>query len=237
MAKLAENLDHKSSAAVLASLISSYPADSFSVDVQALLADPSLSLPSDLRKILTSLCEDSQLLNAQRSAYIDLFDRGAAQNPIHETEWSRDRSLGKATQLADLAGFYKAFGVELGATGATKEMADHVAVELEFYAILLLKERALAQGGDTEGVEIVHDARRKFLKAHLGTFIGAVAALPDVAAHPTFGPIFKWCDELVAADCGDLGVTPTIVSRPDGKPVGEEDVVCCGVLAAATPPS
>lgn len=225
----AENLDRKSASAVMASLLASYPGPGFCADAATLLADPALLLPQDLRALLAELCADSRKLDALRSDYIDLFDRNAAKNPIHETEWSRDRSLGKPMQLADLAGFYRAFGVDLGAEGTPKEMGDHAGVELEFYAILLLKERYLAQTGDAEGVAIVHDARRKFLDAHLGTFLGGIASLPAVADHPSYGLFFSWCAELVASDCRDLGVTPTLVGRPDGTVV-DDDVLCCGAL-------
>jgi TorA maturation chaperone TorD len=234
MAMPVENLDRKSAGAVLASLLASYPSASFAADAETLLADPDLVVPEELRALVAGLCADTQQLDALRSDYIDLFDRNASQNPIHETEWSRDRSLGKSTQLADLSGFYQAFGVELGAEGGPREMADHAGVELEFYAILLLKERHLVHAGDADGVEIVHDARRKFLDAHLGTFLGALADLPAVADHPHYGTFFGWCRDLVAADCKDLGVTPTVVSRPDGKAV-EEDILCCGALGRSEP--
>jgi nitrate reductase assembly molybdenum cofactor insertion protein NarJ len=229
----AASVDQKSVAAVLASLVASYPRADFAADVGLLLEAPELTLSDELRALLREALADPVALDRWRSDYIDLFDRGASRNPVHETEWARDRSLGKATELADIAGFYRAFGVELGGDGLAREMADHLAVELEFYGILLLKERYLLQVGDEDGVAIVRDARRKFLQCHLGTFAGAVATLPDVAGHPVFGPVFRWCADQVAADCLDLGANPVAVTRPDGAVENggqEEGGTCCGAL-------
>jgi len=65
---------------------------------------------------------------AFRSEYIDLFDRGQAKASLYETEYGQP--LSKGNKLADLSGFYEAFGFAFSAVQG--EMLDHVAVELEF---------------------------------------------------------------------------------------------------------
>lgn len=65
--------------------------------------------------------------------------------------------------LADLTGFYKAFGVE-----SKSMIIDHLAVECEFMAALLLREAYAESSGNKEMYEIVRDAQKKFIKDHLG---------------------------------------------------------------------
>jgi putative dimethyl sulfoxide reductase chaperone len=145
-------------------------------------------------------------LDDLQSAYIDLFDRGKRRVSLYETEHGRMRGLAKGNDLADLAGFYLAFGLTLDDT--VHEMLDHVAIQLEFYGVLLLKQEIVRGHADADGERIVESARRKFLADHLGRFVGAIAEQAAVGEHPVYGPIFAWCAGLVEAECTDLGVTP-----------------------------
>jgi TorA maturation chaperone TorD len=119
----------------------------------------------------------------------------------YETSHVKGDAFATSQLLADLAGFYRAFGVDLA---DRRERQDHVAVQLEFLALLAAKEaRALAslfgtrdEGGEPEshrtetlppslspsadtrsrheeGVGIVRDAARAFWKAHTGRFAPA----------------------------------------------------------------
>jgi hypothetical protein len=117
------------------------------------------------------------------------------------------RGLSKGVDLADIVGFYRAFGFDLE-EGDDVEMPDHVAVELEFYAILLHKAQLLLASADTEGQEIVADARRKFLIHHLGSFATAIPRRPPVSADPIYGPLFAWCADLVAEECRRMDIAP-----------------------------
>lgn len=139
-----------------------------------------------------------------RSLYVELFDRGGQRASLYETEHGRMRGMGKGNDLADISGFYAAFGF----TRDEREMVDNVAVELEFYAMLLLKRAALLEQGQEEGVEIVDSARRKFLADHLGRFVGAIARRAEVHSDACYGPVFEWVGELVAKECTALGVVP-----------------------------
>ncbi|MCC6644668.1 MAG: molecular chaperone TorD family protein [Polyangiaceae bacterium] len=159
-----------------------------------------------------------------RAAYIDLFDRGRTGASPYETEYGRMRGMSKGNELADLSGFYRAFGLELDAERA-HEVQDHVAVELEFYTVLLLKQAALARLGDTEGGEIVRDARRRFLGEHLAPLALALAARPAVKDDPLYGPLFAWCGEALSRECEALGVAPAPLDFFDDPDAGA-DVAC-----------
>lgn len=164
-------------------------------------------------------------LEPLQRAYVELFDSGKGRVSLYETEHGRMRGLAKGHDLADLSGFYKAFGLDLD-DARLHEMIDHLAVELEFYGVLLLKQALLAESGDGEGGAIVRDARRKFLADHLGRFVAAIAEQPAVRAHAAYGGALAWCAELVAGECAALAVTPAPL---DFFPtLRESDDVECG---------
>ena len=139
--------------------------------------------------------------------YLERFDHGQARVALYETEYGRMRGLSKGNDLADIVGFYRAFGFDLEPDGDS-EMPDHLAVELEFYGILLYKSEALIAAGDADGQEIVGDARRKFLVTHLGGFVDAIARRPSVAEDAVYGPLLSWCSALVAEECRQIGANP-----------------------------
>ena len=74
-------------------------------------------------------------------------------------------SLTRTFELADIAGFYRAFGVEMMPGG---ERADHIAAELEFMHLLAVKEGLADTGGQSENAAICRDASASFLRDHLG---------------------------------------------------------------------
>lgn len=92
-------------------------------------------------------------------------------------------SVYRSQLLADIAGFYHAFGVTTGRDAP--ERVDHLACELEFLAWLVAKERyARAQVGEgwLERAQVCRDAQRRFVAEHLAWWVPAFArALGDRA--------------------------------------------------------
>lgn len=86
--------------------------------------------------------------------------------PPYETEFCASQdSFFRAQHMADIAGFYRAFGVEPG--GDSPDRVDHVSTVLEFVAFLLEKLGVLAAG--VEGpAELEH---RQTCEAALGSFV------------------------------------------------------------------
>ncbi len=176
--------------------------------------------------------QEYQIINDLRSHYIDLFDRGQGKNPLYETEYGHMRSMSKPNEIADIMGFYKAFGFELrnDDKNLEKELPDHISVELEFYSLLLLKQHYLDTELDREGSEIVLDARKKFLTAHLGRFTKACATRPGIKDSHFYGPTLAWVDEIVLKECQSLGVIPEPIDYFEKNT--DEEPVCCDVSGA-----
>jgi TorA maturation chaperone TorD len=87
----------------------------------------------------------------------------ARECPPYETEFlTTAEPFFRAQQLADVAGFYRAFGLE--PSREFPEPPDHIAQELEFMAFLLAKKR-LAENADQAAV--CSDALAAFFRDHL----------------------------------------------------------------------
>lgn len=97
-----------------------------------------------------------------------LFE-GAVVCPINETAYVR---RDKGAILADVCGFYQAFGYRL--SSASGEKADHLVTELEFLALLLVmltqaRESGGAAGNDDEQVTV--GALHAFAGEHLDEWL------------------------------------------------------------------
>lgn len=208
----------------LASRLTSYPDAGFRPAVDELLSSGAVEPATSA---LLSPVAQAGDLDTVRSEYLALFDHGPDRTPLYETEYGRMRGMSKGPELADICGFYRAFGLLAGDGDEHHEMADHLGVELEFYSVLLARQARLHEEGNAEGQEIVEDARRKFLVDHLGRFAPAIAARANVARSPLYGPVFSWAGALVLEQCGELGVTPSALDFHSLEAAPAEDA-CCG---------
>lgn len=117
----------------------------------------------------------------QRDAYDCVFGLVTCHDcPPYETEYQPVAdAFFRAQEMADIAGFYRAFGLsvrrELG------ERPDHIALELEFMALLLAKRRlalqAAASADARERAAVCDEAQRAFFRDHLGWWAGGFAQL------------------------------------------------------------
>lgn len=107
-----------------------------------------------------------------------------------ETEYGDDNNFHQPQQLADIAGYYLAFGLRPAL--ASDARADHVACECEFMDFLNRKEARLLTGGaDEDGtLEVTRSAARAFLREHLGRFGRAFASRALVEDPNGFFGIF-----------------------------------------------
>lgn len=151
----------------------------------------------------------------------------AGRCSLHETAYGdAGRLLGKAANLADIAGFYLAFGLQPSSTDTHPE--DHVTLELEFMSVLALKEAYALVEGWLEHLEVTRDAQAKFVQDHLGTWIDAMAEqLHTTHPHEFYAVLGEALQRLVHAEVGRLRVSPVAVSgRPADTEMGGETLQC-----------
>jgi DMSO reductase family type II enzyme chaperone len=123
----------------------------------------------------------------------------------YETEYGLPHEFRHSQELADIAGFYNAFGFSIG--GTVHERPDHLSVELEFLYILSLKEAYAIQKGMSEQAEICIDAQRKFLHDHIGHWINWFAAsLANLHPNSRYAALAQVAVTCVNADMARLGV-------------------------------
>jgi nitrate reductase assembly molybdenum cofactor insertion protein NarJ len=220
----------------LGAALMGYPDADFVPRLRSLLATPALQpllAETNARAVLApvlTVVDSPDAIDDLRSEYIECFDR-AALSPLYEGEYGRQRMVGKTPVLADLAGFYQAFGFEVvdSASAPGAETADHLAVELEFVGVLLLKEAALVRLGDSEGVEIVRDARRKFLSDHLGGFARGIVRRSEVARSRFYTAAMGFVSGRVEAQCATFMLDPPALEG--GGSAAESDEMKCGDCA------
>lgn len=97
--------------------------------------------------------------------------------PPYETEFCPQTfSVYRSQQLADVAGFYRAFGVE--PSRVRPERHDHLSLELEFMAFLVARElhaRDFPGPGAEEHAAVCRDAQRRFVADHVAWWMPAFA--------------------------------------------------------------
>jgi DMSO reductase family type II enzyme chaperone len=140
--------------------------------------------------------------------YLASFGHTAAgETQPYEAGYGAKHVFQETQCLADVAGFYSAFG--LTPSELERERPDHIAVELEFMHVLALKEvYASAEGWDDKAA-LCRDAERDFLRDHLGRW--APAFLKRLGARDrgsAFAAIGAATAAFVEAHCRELGVEP-----------------------------
>jgi putative dimethyl sulfoxide reductase chaperone len=183
-------------------------------------ADGSADLRASVGRLAAALEEaDDARLQAE---YSQLFI-GSDAAPLHETGYGPPR-LTTAAELADVQGFYRAFGFELSADAP--EMADHLGAELEFHAALLAKLAWADVQELAEAADVTAHAAASFLDAHLGRWVAMLAErLHDVAPESVYSRAAAEAAAFVTAECGRFGVRPSLLGPRGGA--GEADVFTC----------
>jgi TorA maturation chaperone TorD len=125
----------------------------------------------------------------------------------YETEYGAGHVFQQTQELADLEGFYAAFGLARRPEAA--ERADHLGVECEFAGFLCRKEALTLEAGDAEQVALARRAYRSFLRDHLARFGFAVAhRIEQADSGGTYGLLAATCRALLRAECRRLDIEP-----------------------------
>lgn len=170
--------------------------------------------------------------------HVFLFDRLVRCPPWESAYGDGPQMAGKSAELADIAGFYAAFGLTPG--GSQPDTEDHVVAELEFMSALALKEAWARGEDDAHGVAIVRDAARAFLTDHLGRWAELLAdELAQATPLPFYVAAARLLAEWVRTDVAALGAEPRRFAGRLGADPLQEDTFTCPVAerGAEAPPS
>lgn len=126
--------------------------------------------------------------------------------PPYETQYGKLDVFRSTQILADLAGFYRAFGLDMA---DHNRRPDHIATELEFVSLLCLKESMALENNDQEHADLCRAAERRFLATHLGRWVGSfVEAISRKAPGSYYTGLSQTLHALVSWDQKKLGVNP-----------------------------
>lgn len=150
------------------SLAFSYPSADLLEELGEALGDLSLSLKElsiefdvgNLKRVIEESKEGLLELQGEWNALFSTFLKA----PANETAYEIEKAARKAWELADIEGFYRAFGVDV----KPPVEPDSIVAETEFMSYLLLKRTHLERENLEEGVKVVEDAYRSFFRDHIG---------------------------------------------------------------------
>ncbi len=164
---------------------------------------------------------------ALASTYARLFTHSTSRDcPTFETAYTARDAFQQAQQMADVAGFYRAFGV-LHAPGG--ERPDHISAELEFMHFLTLKEAYAREVLGAPRVRQCREAQALFLRDHLACWapvFGRRVALLDPDGW--YGRAGRLLVDWVEAECQTLRVQPALAVAGPRLPWPEPDDGTCG---------
>lgn len=108
-------------------------------------------------------------LTAEKESLIREYDRlfRAKEIWLYGTEYTSEHEFQRSNNLSDIAGFYRAFGLEID-----NDRPDSLEAELEFMHYLIFKE---IKAPDKEKAQICVDAQKNFFSEHLSPMARAIA--------------------------------------------------------------
>lgn len=142
-----------------------------------------------------------ELLEQLRASHASLFGHSVRGScPLYELEFGRSEIIQQTAELADLSGFYGAFGMDVNPSAF--ERPDHLSVECEFLGVLCAKEAWGRRQGTSPLAETCFDAQRLFLRDHLARWLPAFAHRVIAAdAEGFFGVFASLAFAFIADEC------------------------------------
>jgi len=153
-------------------------------------------LPEPVRPALLTFVEalEGATASSLEARYCEVFTHvHSGDCPVYETDYGPRDVWRQSNELADIAGFYRAFGFDpLG------ERPDHAAVELEFIHVLAYKEAWATAHHDTAHADVCRKAAVAFERDHALTWLPALGGRVELLAG---GGPYAACAGLLNALC------------------------------------
>lgn len=204
------------------------------------MAEAVAAAPPTPAELVEALCGFEQAARtsdpgAVADEYVFLFDRQVRCSPYEGAYNGAAQMAGKAAQMADIAGFYAAFGLE--PAGGQPDLEDHIAAELEFMSALALKEAYALAEANAEGLEVTRRAQTAFMADHLGRWAETFAA---EIAEATPLPYYTAAAALLAAwipvEIERLGAAPPRLEALAAPDPGDEQGFTCPMALPESDP-
>jgi len=169
-------------------------------------------------------------LEEMRAAYTAVFTLTvSADCPDYETAYDSRDVFQQAHAMADIAGFYRAYGLQAG--GLEYQRPDHISTELEFMSFLAFKEAYAIEHCGQHEVEVTREAQSLFLRDHVGCWgpafgrrVQARAGGDDSFYAAVGGLLTDWLID----ECDQLNVTPARSMEEPQLDWPEPDDGACG---------
>lgn len=165
-----------------------------------------------LHLALSGLCaiSDDPALTGLQAEYRRLFGHiESSPCPPYETRYHSAHLFQQTQQLADIAGFYRAFGLDIAKTA--HERPDYLPIELEFLYFLCVKEAYALEHHGPEHVELVRNAETTFLKDHLLCWVPSFAGrLQELSGDLFYANLAGLLRAFLATEAARWGCDPEI---------------------------
>ncbi|GMU24900.1 MAG: hypothetical protein AMXMBFR13_49710 [Phycisphaerae bacterium] len=175
-----------------------------------------------------SLTGEPVSLDALEADHVRLFGyavRGSC--PPYELEYGRSEIIQQAAMLADITGFYHAFGLE--PDEAAHERPDHLCTQCEFLSVLAARQAHAIEVGDPEGCTRLHDAGGAFLAEHLAQWLPAFVHRVRAADGGGFyGRLATLAAQFIDAECRrfDIRSGPELLELRPADPSADMEMAC-----------
>jgi hypothetical protein len=149
------------------------------------------------RQSLTMLLREAKALGLDelRSAYERLT--APEMNVLYECNYHPP--LTSSVEMADVAGFYRAFGLDFSG-----DRPDHISRELEFMRLLAVKEAKALMDRDKEKGEICVSAQKSFLSSHVGRWTSILSRMTE--GVPLYGRLGRFLHGWITTECGYFSI-------------------------------
>ncbi len=199
----------------------------------------------DLAPLLSFIQDPKeQLIDEYDSVFGLLISR---ECPPYETEYCPQTfSVYRSQQMADIAGYYSAFGLE--PSREHPKRADHIVLELEFMAWLIAKRLYALENGEEENAGLCQEAQVNFFRDHFAWWTTAFAMAlrrkangigddQDLTSSPKsyLDAVGAFLAAFVPAERGILGISPPTELVAPSSDVEEDSEGCTTCQSSSNP--